>query len=187
MVLTNGPGSPSADAGGVLSKECEAVLRGSAFDARCFLKRGRPTGDPLVDEEQERLFKSKLRVLDMLNRFPEHVLTFQQRLSDEVQGLVGQKVAKLDDMFDKKTTRRFAKVPIAWKASYLTRVIPDGGFTATEAMLVDSKNADSTAQMFDYLHGITGDSWFPEEALDKVVAERMLSKRFASIGRYNIG
>lgn len=177
------PGTSSA---GPLSDECTAVLRGGSFDARSFLKRARPSGDSLVDEEEEMNFKCKLRCLDMLNSNPHLIQSTMQRLSDEISGLTARKATKLDDKFDAKV-RRISKVPLAWKAAYLVQNLPvETKLTSAKLKEWNAKDDDTVDQVFCYLHALSGDSTMPEVCLDKLVFERALKLRMEQIGRFNM-
>jgi hypothetical protein len=149
-----------------------------------FLKRERPTGDPAVDDENGRRFRAKLKILDMLNTYPEHCLRVQERLQDDVLGLSSLvKSQGADVLFDNRVVKKIGKIEPAWKSDYLIRHYSEHCVQLALVTALNKFCPDTLVQASDFLHGVNPDVSMTDEMLDKVVFERVMRRRALDLGR----
>lgn len=171
-----------------LSDQAQHVLRGGSFDARKFLCRTRSTGDSSVDDEADKEFRAKLRIVDAFNccerQLVHDTLGF---IEDKVLGFkakAGQTDRKADAW--NSTYMKVGKLPKYWRAQWIaTRFGQTVGWGASTLAAIDERDSNSINYIFDLWCGVTPSTHLPSSCILKDMCDEIFYRRALKLGRAN--
>ena len=159
------------------SERCVCALQGGSFDARHFVAKPRKQSDE-AGEVAERVFRSKVKILDILAQRPDVVDSVLSFAEGKVMKEGGGEKTSLKDYFP-ATYTKLGKVPKKWKADWLAKHTP-----LSEAQLgsMDSADASLLSEVFEFATATTDKMSLPREMLWKAAASQAFLDRYKSCG-----
>lgn len=147
--------------------------------------RPRRSADEEANEATNRVFKAKLKILDIMKSRPDVVDSLLSYAEDRVNNYTKSRPNNkpTDDVRWPATYMTIAKLPKYWRAQHIAAHCAGIGLTASVVELLDKANPTAVNNLWEFLTALTPTSKLPRSALDKQICDRLYAARIQSIGR----
>ena len=162
------------------SSWAKVAMAENAFDAHSFVKK--PSA---VDDEERKRFRSKVKVLDIMQQLPEAaeaVCNYAEDLAYGVGAAANSKKGR-DSQWWNGTYCEMERLPRYWRATFLAENYDDLGLTRSVIKEIDDNDSEGVNALYDFAMGINKKTRLPRSALDKEVTKLASIERIRQVGR----